>query len=204
MKKSKEISFVALFAALTAVGGFISIPFYPVPLTFQVFFVLLSGIILGKRLGALSQIVYIGIGAIGAPIFHNFTGGVGIILGPTGGFLIGFVFGAYMAGFFYEKFSNNKLRFSSLLFSIAPIYIIGVLWLSFITNMTISKAILVGGVPFIPGDIVKVIMVFLVEKKVKKYFNFNTWLLFFQIISSILRKMSYYITFINTFINYSL
>ncbi|HOM95287.1 MAG TPA: biotin transporter BioY [Methanofastidiosum sp.] len=173
MKKSKEISFVALFAALTAVGGFISIPFYPVPLTLQVFFVLLSGAILGKRLGALSQIIYIGIGAMGAPIFHNFTGGVGILLGPTGGFLIGFVFGAYMTGFFYEKINNDKLRFSSFLFSIAPIYIVGILWLSFITNIEISKAIFVGGVPFIPGDIVKSIMTLLIEKKAKKYLKLN-------------------------------
>lgn len=107
-------------------------------------------------------------------IFHNFTGGVGILLGPTGGFLIGFVFGAYMTGFFYEKINNDKLRFSSFLFSIAPIYIVGILWLSFITNIEISKAIFVGGVPFIPGDIIKIIMAFLVEKRVNKYFNFIT------------------------------
>ena len=69
MKKSKEISFVALFAALTAVGGFISIPFYPVPLTLQVFFVLLSGAILGKRLGALSQIIYIELAQWGPRFF---------------------------------------------------------------------------------------------------------------------------------------
>ena len=107
MKKSKDLSLVALFAALTAVGGFISIPFYPVPLTLQVFFVLLSGTILGKKLGALSQIIYLGIGAIGAPVFHNFTGGMGILLGPTGGFLIGFIPGAYMAGLVYERFNNG-------------------------------------------------------------------------------------------------
>ena len=173
MLKSKELSLVALFAALTAVGGFISIPFYPVPLTLQVFFVLLSGAILGKKLGALSQIIYLGLGAIGAPVFHNFTGGVGILLGPTGGFIIGFVPGSYVAGLFYEKFNSNKIRFSGLLVSIVPIYLVGVLWLSFITGMSLEKAILVGGIPFIPGDFVKSIMVFLVEKKAKNYLKFN-------------------------------
>ncbi|KYC45583.1 MAG: BioY family protein [Candidatus Methanofastidiosum methylothiophilum] len=173
MIKSKELSFVALFAALTAVGGFISIPFYPVPLTLQVFFVLLSGALLGKKLGALSQIVYLGLGAIGAPVFHNFTGGIGILLGPTGGFLFGFIPGAYVAGLFYEKFHNNKLHFSGLLLSIVPIYTLGILWLSFITGMPLEKAVLVGGIPFIPGDFVKSIIVFLVEKKVKNYLKFN-------------------------------
>jgi len=173
MIKSKELSFVALFAALTAVGGFISIPFYPVPLTLQVFFVLLSGTILGKKLGALSQIIYLGLGAIGAPVFHNFTGGVGILLGPTGGFLIGFIPGAYTAGLVYERFNNDKIRFSGLILSLVPIYAIGILWLSFITGMPTEKAILVGGIPFIPGDFVKSIIVFLVEKKVKNYLKFN-------------------------------
>lgn len=173
MKKSKDLSLVALFAALTAVGGFISIPFYPVPLTLQVFFVLLSGTILGKKLGALSQIIYLGIGAIGAPVFHNFTGGMGILLGPTGGFLIGFIPGAYMAGLVYERFNNGKIRFSGLILSLVPIYVIGILWLSLITGMSLEKAILVGGIPFIPGDFVKSIIVFLVEKKVKNYLKFN-------------------------------
>lgn len=173
MIKSKDLSFIALFAALTAVGGFISIPFYPVPLTLQVFFVLLSGTILGKKLGALSQIVYLGLGAIGAPVFHNFTGGIGILLGPTGGFLIGFIPGAYVAGLVYERFNNGKIRFSGLMLSLAPIYATGILWLSFITGMSIEKAILVGGIPFIPGDFVKSIIVFLVEKKVKNYLKFN-------------------------------
>lgn len=169
MLKSKELSLIALFAALTAVGGFISIPFYPVPLTLQVFFVLLSGSILGKKLGALSQVIYLGLGAIGAPVFHNFSGGIGILLGPTGGFLFGFIPGAYLAGFFYEKFVNSKFRFLGLIISIIPIYTIGIFWLSFITGMPLEKALLVGGLPFIPGDILKSIMVFLVEKKAKKY-----------------------------------
>ena len=173
MIKSKDLSFVALFAALTAVGGFISIPFYPVPLTLQVFFVLLSGTILGKKLGALSQIIYLGLGAIGAPVFHNFTGGIGILLGPTGGFLIGFIPGAYVAGLVYERFNNDKIRFSGLIMSLVPIYTIGIIWLSFITGMPIEKAILVGGIPFIPGDFVKSIIVFLVEKKVKNYLKFT-------------------------------
>ncbi|HGJ64931.1 TPA: biotin transporter BioY [bacterium] len=173
MLKAKELSLVALFAALTAVGGFVSIPFYPVPLTLQVFFVLLSGSILGKKLGALSQIIYIGMGAIGAPVFHNLTGGLGILLGPTGGFLFGFIVGAYVSGIFYEKFNNDKIRFCGLLSSLIPIYLIGVIWLSFVTGMPIQKAVLIGGIPFIPGDIVKSLMVLFVEKKTRSYIQLN-------------------------------
>ncbi|HQM94590.1 biotin transporter BioY [Candidatus Dojkabacteria bacterium] len=173
MLKSKEVSLVALFSALTAVGGFISIPFYPVPLTLQVFFVLLSGAILGKKLGALSQMVYLGLGIIGAPVFHNFTGGIGILFGPTGGFLLGFIPGAYISGLLYERFNKDLIRFFGLITSLAPIYFIGILWLSFITTIPIEKAILVGGIPFIPGDIVKSIMTLLIEKKAKKYLKLN-------------------------------
>ncbi len=96
--KSKNITLVALFTALTAIGAFISIPLGPVPITLQSFFVILSGILLGPKLGALSQVLYIFLGLIGIPIFSGFSGGLQHILKPSFGFIIGFVFAAYIAG----------------------------------------------------------------------------------------------------------
>ena len=91
---------VALMAALTAVGAQISIPlpFTPVPFTLQVPMVVLSGLLLGVRYGALSQVVYLLLGAIGLPVFAKFSAGLGIILGPTGGYLVSYPFAAAVAG----------------------------------------------------------------------------------------------------------
>ena len=89
--KTKDFITVSLFAALTAVGAFISIPLGAVPITLQLLFTLLSGILLRENLGALSQIVYISLGLIGLPIFAGGKGGIGILLSPTFGFLIGYI-----------------------------------------------------------------------------------------------------------------
>lgn len=95
---TKEITLVALFSGLTAVGSFISLPLGPVPITLQTLFVILSGILLGAKLGALSQIVYIVLGLVGAPVFAGFTGGPQTVLKPSFGFIIGFVFAAFIVG----------------------------------------------------------------------------------------------------------
>ena len=88
---TREITLISLFSALTAIGAFISIPLGPVPITLQTLFVLLAGFLLSPRSAALSQIVYIGIGLAGVPIFSGFTGGLQAILKPSFGFLVGFV-----------------------------------------------------------------------------------------------------------------
>ncbi|KUK16848.1 biotin transporter BioY, partial [Thermococcus sibiricus] len=101
--EAREITYAALFAALTAVGAQIAIPLGTVPITLQVLFVLLSGLILGAKLGFLSQIVYLFMGAIGLPVFANFSGGLAYIYGPTGGYLISFPLAAFLAGLVSEK-----------------------------------------------------------------------------------------------------
>ncbi len=90
---------VLLFAALTAVGAQIEIPHAPVPFTLQTLFVLLSGAILGPRLGAVSMLAYLGAGAAGLPVFSSFGFGFARLLGPTGGYLLAFPAAAFIAGF---------------------------------------------------------------------------------------------------------
>jgi Uncharacterized conserved protein len=94
----RQMTLISLFAALTAVGGFISIPLYPVPLTLQTLFTLLAAMILGSVMGASSQIIYVLLGVIGLPVFAGFKAGIGILFGPTGGFLLGFIISAYIIG----------------------------------------------------------------------------------------------------------
>src|ERR687898_928586 len=90
----------ALMAAVTAGGGPITItpPFSPVPFTLQVLAVILSGLLLGPRYGALAQAIYVLIGAVGVPVFAQFTGGLGVVLGPTGGYLLSYPIAAAVAG----------------------------------------------------------------------------------------------------------
>src|SRR5450756_918649 len=120
------------FACLTALGALVQIPIGPVPITLQVLFVLLSGLVLGSRLGALSQIEYLAIGFAGAPVFAGGKSGLIALLGPTGGYLIGFVVGAYLAGLVAESIARpGRVRFFAAgLVGTAGIYLLGMMWLA--------------------------------------------------------------------------
>jgi biotin transport system substrate-specific component len=94
-----ELAWVTAFAAVTAAGAQGQIPHYPVPFTLQTLVVLLAGAFLGARNGALSQLLYLGVGALGAPVFAGWSGGIGPLLGPTGGYLVAFPVAAAIIGF---------------------------------------------------------------------------------------------------------
>jgi len=160
--KVKEIILIGLFAAITAILAQIAIPLpiTPVPITFQVLAVCLAGAILGSRLGTLSILVYLLLGAAGLPVFAKFTGGISIILGPTGGYLIAFPIAAFIIGKIIEK-SKNPNYFNvtlSMLLGLIIIYLFGMTWLSFVTHMTLKKAFIAGVLSFIPLDIIKIII----------------------------------------------
>lgn len=152
--------FSAMFAALTAVGAFIAIPIGPVPITMQTLFVHLSGALLGSRLGALSQFIYVLVGVIGLPVFAGGAGGLGVLLGPTGGYLIGFIVGGgYLTGRLVEMRKEPGFLWIavSCVAGLVVIYILGVLQLSIVADLPMTKAIVVGIVPFLIGDAIKII-----------------------------------------------
>lgn len=162
----KDMTLVSLFAGLTAIGAAISIPLGEVPITMQTLFVILSGLILGPKLGALSQLVYIFLGLIGMPIFSNFTGGLQSIMKPSFGFVIGFVFASYLAGsIVHSKISPSKLRIlmGSILASLI-IYFFGLPYMYYILNITMKEmvsfqsVIYMGFLIFLPGDILKLLI----------------------------------------------
>lgn len=173
---TKEMALVAIFTSLTAIGTFISIPLGPVPITLQSLFVILSGLILGPKLGALSQIVYIILGLIGAPIFSGFTGGPQSVMTPSFGFIIGFVFASYIVGKITHNkntTSNKQIWIGSLLGSIV-IYLFGLPYMYYILNIVMGNGfsfleiIQMGCLLFIPGDFIKFIVSSLVSIKVLK------------------------------------
>ncbi len=120
------------FACLTALGALVQIPIGPVPVTLQVLFVLLSGLVLGSRLGALSQMEYLAIGFAGVPVFAQGKSGLIALLGPTGGYLVGFVLGAYLTGLVAESVVRpSRVRFFIAgLLGTAGIYLAGAVWLA--------------------------------------------------------------------------
>lgn len=147
----------SLLAAMTAVGAYIIIPVGPVPIVLQNLFVLLSGLLLGSRWGFLSMAIYFMLGAIGIPVFAGGKGGIGHILGPTGGYIFGFAVCAFLTGFISER-NRGKSRLSDALAVFAgslTIYACGVPWLKVVTGFSWLKALSVGMLPFLPGDIIK-------------------------------------------------
>ncbi len=145
-------AYIALFAVLTAVGGLIVIPLPFVPITLQTLFCLLAGALLGKYAGAISQIFYILLGVAGLPVFSKGSSGIGILAGPTGGYIFGFVAGAYICGFLTQK---GKI-IAGMAAGTLVIYIFGLIQLKFVTELSWIKAVSVGVLPFIPGGIIKI------------------------------------------------
>lgn len=151
-------------AAVTAVAAQISIPlpFSPVPFTLQVLAVILAGLLLGPRYGALAMGVYLLVGAVGAPVFFGFSGGLGHVLGPTGGYLISYPFAAAAAGLAAQttaKTPRGRALWTSIFWGIAGlviIYAIGATWLAFMTNLPPAAALAQGVLPFVAFDLIKV------------------------------------------------
>jgi biotin transport system substrate-specific component len=174
MNKRSEctnLTYPAFFAALTAVMSFISIPtpFSLVPITGQTLAVMLTGSILSVRQAYWSMLTYLLIGAVGVPVFSGFSGGIGVILGPTGGYLIGYLPGVMLIALL--KGHNNtlwSLALANIIGGIGIVYLLGITWLGLVTGMGIQKAIMAGALPFIPGDIMKVIAATVISATVNK------------------------------------
>jgi len=149
---------VFIFVILTTLGAFVRIPlgFTPVPLTLQTFFVLLSGALLGRRLGIISQVSYLFLGYIGFSIFAETGSGSFYLMGSTGGYLFGFAVAAFFIGSFINKVSGKLFSvFSLLCLGDFLVLLCGSLWLKVIFGLTLNQALTLGFVPFVPGDIIK-------------------------------------------------
>ncbi|AZU63892.1 biotin transporter BioY [Neobacillus mesonae] len=176
--KTSNLAAVSLFAALTAIGAFIKIPLPYVPFTLQVLFVYLAGSLLGSKKGMLSQLVYVGIGLAGVPVFTQ-GGGIGYFLQPTFGYLLGFIAAAYVVGFIIERIQNPKTIHFILanLAGIFVVYLIGVpyLYLALNTWMGVTSSwghiLLVGFVYGIGGDIILTVFAGMLTMRLYKAFH---------------------------------
>ena len=166
-----SLIYSGLFAALIAIMGIISIPLpiSPVPITGQSLAIMLAGSILTVRQAGFSVLTFLLIGAVGVPVFAGLTGGVGIIVGPRGGYLIGFLVGAIVIALLKGKSNNiTRLALANIAGGIIVVYVFGALWLSFVTGMGLQKAIMVGVLPYIPGDLFKVFLATIIGVAINK------------------------------------
>ena len=140
--KIHRMSLIALFSALMCILSPISIPIGSVPITLANLVVFLSVLLLGMKDGTLSCLVYILIGIFGLPVFSNFTSGLGVLLGPTGGYIFGYILICLVSGTFVEKSKNKKIKLLGLLLGLLVSYLVGTLWYSYITKMDFLVSLL--------------------------------------------------------------
>ena len=162
--KIRTMTRVALFAALTAVGAFIRIPLGYSSITLQTFFTAMAGCVLGSWYGALSQLVYVALGLVGLPIFTQ-GGGIGYLMQPTCGFLIGLIPAAWVIGRIAGRKPEPKQIVPACLLGYGVLYAIGVPYMALILNtflgkgMGFSAIMWAGMIPFLPGDMIKILCI---------------------------------------------
>lgn len=166
--------YVSLFTAIVAVLGLlppIALPFTPVPITAQTLGVMLAGAVLGARLGGLSLLLFVLLVGVGAPILSGGRGGIGVIFGPSGGYIMSYPFAAFAIGLLVEKFWSNLTAPKIILFNfiggIVLVYACGVTYLSIVSDLTWGNAA-ISALAYIPGDLTKAVIAGIVAMKIKK------------------------------------
>lgn len=170
LSNTRNLVLCAICAAITCILAPLSIPLAGgVPVSLATFAVMLAGVLLGGSLGAISQLIYVLLGAVGLPVFAGWTGGIGIALGMTGGFIIGYIPCAWLTGLIYHKFSSNAKKSAKVFWMVIgmtagtiALYALGTVWFVAITGMDIGAALAACVIPFIPGDLIKMAAVVLI------------------------------------------
>jgi len=156
---TKKMCFVALMTALTCVIAPFSVPifFSPVPITFTNLVLYISIGILGYKLGTISYLLYLLLGLVGLPVFSSFGSGIGKLVGPTGGYLIGFIFLTFIGGLIMEKM-EYKFFFilSGMIVGTIFVYLLGSMWFSYLKNISFPAALALGVLPYILFDCIKI------------------------------------------------
>lgn len=158
---TKDLSYIAIFAALVAALGLfppIPVPVIPVPVTAQTMGVMLAGSILGSKRAGLSMLVFLALVALGIPALAGGRGGLGVLAGPSGGFLIGWPIGAFVIGLLTERSWDKYNVIRGVAFNvvggIGAVYAVGIPWLAAMTDVALYQAA-AGSAAFLPGDAVK-------------------------------------------------
>lgn len=177
---TRDLTLIALFAAVTAVLGLvppIEFPGMAVPITAQSMGPMLAGAIIGGRRGALSQILFLAVVAVGAPLLSGGRGGLGVFAGPSAGYLFGFPPAAGLIGFLLSQLPAPSSQISSVgltaainaAFGIGVVHLLGVAWLAATTDFTLPQALL-ADLAFVPGDLLKCVVAALVAVQLRRIY----------------------------------
>ena len=168
-QNTRNMVFAALFAALIAVFAQIQIPMYPVPISLATFGVMMCGLLLGWKWGAVSVIVYILLGAVGAPVFAGLKGGLAALTGPTGGYIIGYLPYAVLAGLNIPKWQDKLWgRCGLLLLGTLVCYVLGTAWFMSLSGRALADSLSLCVLPFLPGDAGKILLSSFLTPRLRK------------------------------------
>ena len=176
VNKTAEMTRMALMVAMNCVSAYIIIPlpFSLSPIALQTLIVNLTGYVLNAKQAFMTMLVYLLVGLAGVPVFTGGSAGPGKLFGPTGGYIIGFLFTAvFLAYFKGEKYSFKRYALLGCVIGIPLIYVFGVVQLKLITGMGWDKAIMTGALPFIPLDIVKCLAAAVIAGPINRIFANN-------------------------------
>lgn len=168
--KTRQLTLTGLMSALLCILGPLSIPLpvSPVPITLTNFAVYIIIYILGIHSGTVSVLIYLCLGTAGLPVFSAFSGGLGKLAGPTGGYLIGFLFIALIQGFLMDRFpGKNAPAAAGMILGLCVCYLFGTAWLSVQMQLTFTSALGIGVLPYLPGDAVKIILAAVIGPKLR-------------------------------------
>ena len=166
--KTKQMVLIALMTAVTCVLGPLSIPlpFSPVPISLTNFAIFLAIFVLGMKNGTISFIIYLLLGAVGVPVFPSFRGGLQVLAGPTGGYLIGFIFLALIMGFALDHFDRKLVpTIIGMIIGMAVCYAFGTVWLAKLLSLSFKEGLMMGVIPYLAGDVAKIIIAAIVGPK---------------------------------------
>lgn len=170
--KNKKMVYCALMAAVLCVISPLSIPVGAVPISLATLGVMLAGALLGAQLGTLSVLIYLVLGWVGLPVFAGYSSGFTCLFGPTGGYMIGYLFLAFLTGFLYKKKTLSYLV-GSILVGELVLYLLGTIWFMFVAQTSLVSALTICVLPFIPGDIAKIVLVCLLLPQLEKVVHFD-------------------------------
>lgn len=176
--KTKEITMIGLMAAVICIAGPLSLPlpFSPVPVSFTNLALYLSVYILGMKRGTISYCIYLFLGLVGLPVFSGFTSGPAKLLGPTGGYLIGFIFTALVCGYCVDRWNGNiAASFAGMMAGMVVYDVFGTVWLAYQAYYQAERgfaaafaaAFATGVLPFVVWDIIKIVLSLLIGSQVR-------------------------------------
>ncbi len=165
----QQLCFIALMAGVMCLLGPLSIPIGPVPISVMTLLIYLSVYILGMKMGTISCVIYLMLGFVGLPVFAGYTGGAGELLGPTGGYLVGYIFLTLVSGFLMEKMAYQRIWcLLATIAGTAVLYAFGTAWFVVLMDCSIGYALSMCVVPFLIGDLAKIVLAELVGQEVRR------------------------------------